>query len=109
MPSICGNFIRFVQLSLHVFSELTFLGQLKLGIFISNYRKMFLLQIQLCWVRYDVLCILDLFHDLCFLYKFLLIYSCISDLCVIAIACVIFVHYRMLNHSIFMTSFHAQL
>ena len=60
---------------------------------------MFLLQIQLYWVPYDVLCIIDLFHDLCLLYKFLLIYSCISDLCVIAIACVIFVHHRMLNHS----------
>ena len=44
--SICGNFLRFVRSSLDAFSEFTCIGQLKLVIFVSNYRKMLLLQIQ---------------------------------------------------------------
>ena len=46
IPSIYDNFLGFVQLSFHAFSDLSCLGQLKIGIFMINTRKMFLLQNQ---------------------------------------------------------------
>jgi len=44
MPSFNNNFLGFVWLSLHVFYDLSFLEELKLNIFMINYRKMLLLQ-----------------------------------------------------------------
>ena len=69
MPSIYASFLGFVQLSLHAFSELTCIGQLKLVIFISNSRKMILLQIQVSQVPCNVLCMLNLIYDFCLLSK----------------------------------------
>jgi len=64
MPSFNNNFLGFVWLSLHVFYDLSFLEELKLNIFMINYRKMLLLQNQFLWVLYNVLCLLNLFQDL---------------------------------------------
>ena len=102
MASICGNFLRFVQSSLDAFSYLSCIGQLKNVNFLSNYRKMILLQIQVSWALCNVLCIIYLFYDLFLLYKFLLLNSCINYLCVIAITCVTLCR-RMWCFSFFMT------
>ena len=73
MPSTCGNFLRFVQLSLNVLFYLSYLEWLKIDIFMVNSRKMFLLQIQVSWVPFNVLCLLNLIYNLCFLFRFCLL------------------------------------
>jgi len=90
MSSLCGKFLRFVQCRLIVFTDLSYL-EYKLAILISNSRKMIFLQIQLSWVCFDVLYVLNLFHDLFFLFRWCLL--------ILILALVVIMHWCWLFRS----------
>ena len=67
------NFMRILWTILHVLFDLSCLEWLKIDIFMVNSRKMFLLQIQVSWVPFNVLCLFNLIYNLCLLFRFCLL------------------------------------